>query len=375
MASKRDYYEVLGVAREAGPDDIKRAYRKLALKFHPDNYKGNKSEGETKFKELAEAYDVLSDPAKRQQYDRFGHEGLRGAGVHDFSNMGFGDIFSMFEDIFGGMGFSGGRAGSQGLDLETEITMTLEEVATGLEHSLEFERMDFCDACGGSGAKPGAKTQRCATCGGYGQLQQQVQSFFGHSVRIVPCPKCKGRGQTVTDPCPSCQGSGRKRKRRVLSVHVPAGVEDGQVVRIRGEGEPSPDGTSRGELHCYIRVSPHPLLGRRGADLYCQVPISFAMAALGGKVDAPTLGGPRTVDVPAGTQNGDVITIKSLGLPVPRTGRRGDQYVQLLIDVPRKLSSRQRELLSELAKLDQTEVTEQRRSFLDKLKDYFSPKQ
>ena len=378
MASKRDYYEVLGVGRDAAADEIKRAYRKLALKYHPDNYKGDKAEGETKFKELAEAYEVLSDSSKRQRYDRFGHEGLRGAGVHDFSSMGFGDIFSMFNDIFGGMGFSGGAAAGvqRGLDLETQVEVTLEQVATGADQTLEFERLDLCDTCSGSGAKPGTSPKRCETCGGYGQVQQQMQGFFGVSVRIIPCPDCSGRGRIVSDPCKDCRGSGRRKKQRVLTVHIPAGIRDGQVVRARGEGEPSADGTSRGDLHVYVRVAEHPLLARRGDDLVCRVPITFTQAAIGGKAPVPTLAGQETVDVPAGTQNGDVITLKKRGLPSLRTGQPGNQYVQIFVEIPRKLTQKQRELLQKYAETEDGEEfreahTEQK-SFFDKLKDYFT---
>ncbi|MHC4985807.1 MAG: molecular chaperone DnaJ, partial [Planctomycetota bacterium] len=316
MPSKRDYYEVLGVDRSIGGDEVKRAYRKLALKYHPDNYMGDKAEGEALFKEVSEAYEVLSDPAKRQRYDQFGHEGLRGAGLHDFSSMGFGDIFSMFEDIFSGMGFAGGggRRTQRGYDLETEIELALEDVATGAESTLEFERVDACDTCGGNGSAPGTTPERCADCGGYGQVQQQVQSIFGMSVRLQPCRQCGGKGVIITDACDACDGAGRARKQRMLTIHVPPGVRDGQVIRLRGEGEPNSDNTHRGDLHVYVRVKDHPLLVRRNDDLICQVPISYSQAALGGSIEVPTLAGPESVDVPAGTQNGDVITLKGRGL-------------------------------------------------------------
>jgi len=375
MPEKRDYYEVLGVAREAGADEIKRAYRKGALKFHPDNFKGDKADGEARFKELSEAYEVLSDPEKRQIYDRHGHAGLRGRGVHDFSNMGFGDIFSMFEDIFGGMGGfgSGGRGRSgRGYDLETQVELSLEQAATGVDETLEFERMDYCETCSGTGAKPGTSPEPCKACRGYGKVQQQVPGFFGVSIRVTACPQCKGKGTIVTDPCGDCDGSGRARKKRVLTVRIPPGVRDGQVIRMRGEGEPGPAGGSRGDLHCYVRIRPHPLLSRRGDDLACQVPITFTQAALGGPVEVPTLAGPETLDVPAGSQTGDILTLKRRGMPNPRTRRTGDQYVQLFVEVPRKLTKRQRELLEELAQTEEKHVSEQRKSFFEKLKDYFT---
>ncbi|MFP4106374.1 MAG: molecular chaperone DnaJ [Phycisphaerae bacterium] len=374
MPEKRDYYEVLQVERTASADEIKRAYRRGALKYHPDNFRGDKAEGEMKFKELSEAYEVLSDPDKRQRYDQFGHAGLRGAGMHDFSNMGFGDIFSMFSDIFGGMGGVGGMRGGadRGLDLETEVELTLEQVATGTETTLEFERMDLCETCGGSGAKPGTNPEKCSTCGGYGQVQQQMQGFFGLSIRVINCPDCNGKGTLVKNPCPDCNGSGRGRIRRTLTVHVPAGVQEGQVIRIRGEGEPNRSGTDRGDLHVYVRIQPHPLLTRRGQDLICQLPISYSQAALGGKVEVPILNGTEEVDIPAGTQNGDVFTIKGKGLPSMRTGKPGEEFVQVHIEVPTKLTDEQRELLEKYAETEDVRVTPKRKSFIDKFKEYFA---
>ena len=372
MAGKRDYYEVLGVSKAESGEGIKRAYRRLALKYHPDSYKGDKAEAETHFKELAEAYDVLSDPEKRQRYDRFGHEGLRGAGMHDFSSMGFGDIFSMFEDIFGGRGMPGGRRGRhRGYDLETEVMLSLEEVAIGVDKTLEFERKDFCDHCSGSGAKPGTEPQRCPTCGGQGQVQQAVQGFFGASVRIVACPQCHGRGTRIDTPCPRCKGTGRRRKKRSLSVHVPAGVHDGQAVRLRGEGEPGDNGAVKGDLHCYVRVKSHPFLSRDGNDLVCQVPIGFGQAALGAQVEVPTLDGPEKMEIPAGTQHGDVFSLRKRGLPDIRTGRVGHELVQIVIEVPRELSKRQAELLREFAETEEKDITPVKKGFLDKLAEYF----
>jgi len=330
MPEKRDYYEVLSVERTAGAEEIKRAYRKLALKYHPDNYQGEKSEAEARFKEISEAYEVLSDPEKRQLYDRFGHRGLRGAGVHDYSTMGFGDIFSMFADIFGESMGGGPR---RGYDLETEVELTLQEVAEGAEKTLEFVRRDFCDTCSGSGAKPA--------------------------------------GRIISDPCPDCHGTGRMRKKRVLQLHIPKGVEDGQVLRYRGEGEPGDQGQLRGDLRCYVRVRPHPLLNRSGPNLICQVPITYTQAALGGSLEAPSLNGRIEVTVPAGTQHGDVITLRGKGLPNPRTGRTGDQIVQVLIEVPRKLTEKQEQLLRELAETEDIEVLPAKKGFFDKLKEYF----
>ena len=364
---KRDYYEVLNVARNAGPEDIKRAYRKGALKWHPDNARSNKPEAEARFKELAEAYEVLSDPEKRQIYDRYGHQGLRGAGVHDFSGMGADDIFSMFADIFG-VNFGGGRrAQGRGYDLETVVDLSLQEVAKGTDKTLEFERVDFCDACGGSGAKPGTSPKRCATCGGYGQVETSGGGFF----RMVrTCPTCRGAGQVVSEPCPECHGTGRMKKKRVLSVHIPPGVHEGQAVRVRGEGEPGETAGLRGDLRCYVRVQQHPFLVRDGDNLVCQVPITFTQAALGAKVEVPTLGGKEDLAVPAGTQHGECLRIRNHGLPHARSGKKGDQVVQFVIEVPRKLSRKQEDMLRQLAQIEDTDVQPARKGFLDKLKEY-----
>ncbi|MCJ7543120.1 MAG: molecular chaperone DnaJ [Phycisphaerae bacterium] len=374
MPPKRDYYEILGVGRDAAPEEIRRAYRRGALKYHPDQFRGDKAEAERRFKELAESYEVLGDPAKRHTYDRYGHAGLRGAGMHDFSSMGFGDIFSMFQDIFGGLGagFAAERAADRGYDLETEVELTLEQVATGSDQTLEFARMDFCDTCGGSGAKPGTRPSKCSACGGYGQMHQQIQGFFGVSIRVTACPRCRGKGVLVTDPCGDCRGSGRRKKKRVLSVHVPPGVHDGQVVRIREEGEPASSGTGRGDLHCYVRIRPHPFLVRQGDDLICRVPISFSQAALGATVQVPTLVGAESLEIRPGTQHGDVFTIKNRGLPSQRSGRTGDQQVQVVIEVPKKLMAKQRELLEAFAKTEDANVSPQRKSFLKTLTDYFA---
>jgi len=376
MAVKRDYYEVLGVSRSASVEEVKRAYRRGALKYHPDRYNGDKQEAEAKFKELAEAYDVLSDPQKRQRYDRYGHAGLRGVGMHDFSHMGFGDIFSMFEDIFSEMGLGRGRAerAQAGQDLQTEVEISLEEAATGVKLTLEFERVDLCETCGGTGARPGSEPQRCSTCGGYGQVQQRAQGFLGVSLRIIACPDCHGTGRRVTDPCPDCHGTGRAQATRTLEVRIPAGIRDGQIVRVRGEGEPGRAGTARGDLHVYVSVRPHPLLVRQGNDLVCQVPISFSQAALGGEVEVPTLAGAEPIDIPAGTQHGDVVTLKGRGMPSPRRRRPGDQHVQLVIEVPRKLTKEQRELLRQFAKTEEGNITPQRKGFFEKLKEYFAPR-
>jgi molecular chaperone DnaJ len=258
------------------------------------------------------------------------------------------------------------------LDLETEVELTLEEVATGVERTLEFQRMDLCETCGGSGAKPGTVPKKCSTCGGYGQVQQQVSGFFGLSVRVVACPDCRGRGSIVQDKCSGCRGTGRVRQKRTLNIKIPAGIRDGQVVRVRGEGEPARSNTVRGDLHVYVSIKQHPLLVRQGDDLLCQVPVPFAAAAIGGTVAIPTLSGQEELDIPPGTQNGQVITLRKKGLPQIHGTRRGDQHVQIYIEVPQKLTQQQRQLLEAYAKTENDNIAPKRKSFLDALKEHFS---
>lgn len=369
-AQKRDYYEVLGVTKSASEDEIKKAYRRCAHKYHPDR-NPNDPEAEGRFKEAAEAYDVLSDASKRQRYDQYGHAGLNGAGVRDYEHMNIEDIFSVFSDFFGGFG-SGSRR-SRGADLQTQLEITLQEAATGVARSLTFERRDLCGTCGGSGARPGSRKQTCSTCGGYGQVEQ-VSGMGGiFTSRIVrACPHCRGRGQVTKSPCEACGGGGQARVTRTVSVQIPAGIQDGQAVRLRGEGQPSEDGQSRGDLHCYIHVQPHPLLERHDNDLLCRAPISFTQASLGAKIDVPTLTGRVDLTLPAGTQSGQMFRLKGLGMPDLRTGRRGDEIVQVLVEIPRKLSRNQEQLLRQFAETEDRSVLPESRGFLDKLKEYFS---
>ncbi len=370
MATNRDYYEVLGVERDASPDVVKKSYRKLALKFHPDRNQGDAG-AESRFKEAAEAYEVLSDPEKRQRYDRYGHAGVNGAGVHDFSNMGADDIFSMFGDLFGGA-FGGGRSRRRGADLQTRIEITLEEAAVGAEREINYQRNDFCDTCAGTGAAPGSKKQNCPTCGGYGQVEQAAGfgSIFGRVV--TTCPACHGQGAVVVSPCKNCRGTGRSPRERAVSVKVPAGIHDGQAIRVRGEGEPGENNSSRGDLHCYVTVKPHEFLERHDNDLVCRVPITFTQAALGAKIDVPTLTGKAEVSVPRGTQSAQVFRLAGAGMPDLRTGRRGDELVQITVEVPRKLNKRQSELLREFAESEDAAVAPESKSFFEKMIHYIA---
>jgi molecular chaperone DnaJ len=373
MATQRDYYEVLSVERSASGEEIKRSYRKMAMKYHPDRNPGN-AEAEVRFKECAEAYEVLSDPEKRQRYDQYGHAGLRGAAGHDFSHMNVQDIFSMFEDIFGGS-FSGARGGrrrggaARGYDLETQVIITLEEVLTGSEQDVEFTRQDLCENCKGTGGKPGTQPVTCVTCGGVGQVRQGA-GFFQ---MVTTCPHCGGAGKRYAEHCGTCKGKGRQPLKRELSVKVPAGIRDGQAIRVAGEGEPGVGGGPRGDLHVVVRIENHELFLREDDHLVLKMPMTYTQAALGANVEAPTLEGkPAPMRIEPGSQHGDLVRIKGQGLPNLRSGKPGDLVVVLTLEVPRKLSSRQRELLKELAETEGAErgAMPEHHGFWDKFKTY-----
>ncbi len=376
--AKRDYYEVLGVDKNASPDDIKRAYRRMAMKYHPDKNPGSK-EAEAKFKECAEAYEVLSDPDKRSRYDQFGHEGLRGVGMRDYSHMNWQDIGSIFDDIFGGdlggfgdifgMGSrtSARRGPARGYDLETAVSLTLNEVAKGTEKTIEFTRQDTCPDCDGAGSAKGTHPERCPACGGTGQ----VSRGGGFFQMISTCRRCGGTGQVITNPCKKCNGTGSVPKKREISVKIPAGVHEGQGVRVTGEGEPGRNGGPRGDLYCYVTIKPHEFLDRNGNDLIAVVPITFTQASLGATIDVPSLNGTNKLKIPPGTQYGSVFRIKGQGLPDIRTHRTGDQLVQVTVEIPAKLTSRQEELLREFEKTGNGGAYPKSKSFFDKLKKYF----
>jgi molecular chaperone DnaJ len=372
--TKRDYYEVLSVSRNADGEEIKRSYRKLAMQYHPDRNEGDsKAEAELRFKECAEAYEVLSDPAKRQRYDQHGHAGVNGQ-QHDFSHMDVGDIFEMFGfgDIFGGRGGrggrgQGGRGGPQpGQDLETQVELTLSEIADGCDKSIEFTRNESCETCKGTGAKAGSSPVQCGTCRGQGQVMQQ--GFGGMFRMVTTCPACKGRGSVIKDKCRDCGGEGKRQKKRQVNLKIPAGINEGQGLRLTGEGEAGDPGAPAGDLHCYVTIRPHPIFTRHHNDLVCQVPISFALATLGGKIDVPTLKGSEEIEVSAGAQHGDFIKLPGKGIADLRTGQRGAQIVQVLVEIPRKLTEKQRTLLMEYAKTEDVHAMPQRKGFLDKIK-------
>lgn len=380
MPTTRDYYEILGIEKSSDDQEIKRAYRRLAMKYHPDRNPGDK-EAEAKFKEAAEAYEILNDPEKRKVYDQYGHDGLRGRGAaaHDFSRMDVSDIFSMFNDVFSGFGGGGGggrRGGpARGYDLETQVTLTLEDVYKGCERDVEFTRMDVCESCTGTGAKPGSKPIKCTTCGGQGRVQQ---SGLGGMFRmVVACPACNGRGQIVKDFCDSCRGKGRTPKKRTLTVKIPKGIMHGQAMAVSGEGEPPPQEVSpggqgvRGDLHVVVSVKQHSLYQREGDHLILEMPIGYTQAALGAEVDVPTLDGTQKMTIPKGTQHGQAFRIDGMGLPNLRNGRRGDLGVIVKIEVPKKLTAKQEQLLRELAETEDKSVLPEQASFLKKVKDLF----
>jgi molecular chaperone DnaJ len=365
---KRDYYEVLGVARDVADEDVKKAYRKLAFEYHPDRNAGDETAAE-KFKEATEAFEVLRDPDKRARYDRYGHAGLNGAEMPDFDPRGvFQDLFGgIFGDLFGG----GRRGGPQpGRDLQVGVEIDLVEAYRGTTRTLTIPREENCPDCGGSGARRGTRPVECRRCRGQGVVVMQ-QGFF----RLQQtCPGCGGRGAVITDPCPNCRGNGRVTVRRSVPVAIQAGVNTGDRVRLSGEGEAGDPGAPRGDLYCLIRVREHALFHRDGANLICQVPVTISQAALGAAIQVPTLDGPIEHTLRRGVQGGDVVRLGGRGLPNLRAGgRRGDLLVQVVVETPRNLTKRQEELFRELAEIDQKNVSPERKSFLDRLKEFFTP--
>jgi len=369
-ATKRDYYEVLGVSRTATATEISKAYRRMAIKYHPDSNRDDE-EAIAKFKECAEAYEVISDEQKRARYDKYGHAGVDGqaGGFQDV-----GDIFEAFGDIFGGTifeDFFGGRPQRtrvrRGADIRCDVTLDLEEAAAGCLKKVSLTRHDRCRTCQGSGAKPGSEPQVCGRCRGHGQVVQATGILRVQTT----CPQCRGNGKVITTPCTDCDGSGAIPKEVLLEVQIPGGVDDGMRVRLSEEGQPSPDGGPRGDAYCFIRVRQHKIFKREGSDLIVQVPLSYSQAVLGTAIEIPTLNGKREIDIPRGTQSGEVFQLRGQGMPDPRSGMRGDLLVQTYVEIPKKVNAQQEELLRQLAELEDEHVTPHRKSFLERVLQYF----
>ena len=366
--SKRDYYEVLGVPRSASPDELKKAYRKLALEHHPDRNPDDPA-AEDKFKEASEAYAVLSDADKRRAFDQFGHQAMgggQGGFGPDFQNVG--DMFNdLFGDLFGAMGGRRGGRGQRGADLRYTHAIDLEDVLTGEEASLELPRMLRCEKCSGTGAKPGTQPERCGRCGGSGQAVFQ-QGLFRIS---RPCEACRGEGSVVRNPCTGCRGSGRVEGKKRLQVRVPAGVEDGMRLRVSGEGEAGLSGGPPGDLYVVMSVAEHSLFTREGPDLLCEVPVLFTQAALGAEIDVPTLEGRVKLKIPEGTQSGRTFRLRGKGVPSVGSPARGDLHVRIFVEVPSRLTGKQRALLEELAAESGADGAPVTKGFLDKVRDLF----
>ena len=381
MSTKRDYYEVLGVDKSADEQTLKKAYRKLAMKYHPDRNPGDK-EAEEKFKEINEAYEVLSDSTKRQTYDQFGHAGMNGQGGfggQGFGGQGFGgfeDIFGdMFGDIFGG-GFGGGgrprrRGPERGADMRQSIQITFEEAAFGKKTSIKVNRSEECSECHGSGAKAGTSKKTCPTCNGAGEVRTVQRTPFGNIASSRTCSTCEGEGEVVESPCTKCGGKGSTRKVKTIEVDIPAGIDDGQMIKLAGQGELGSKGGPRGDLYIAVSVKNHSLFTREGYDIYFDMPITFAQAALGDEIEVPTLDGKVKYSIPEGTQTGTVFRLREKGIPKLRGNNRGDQYVKVVVDTPKKLNDKQKELLREFAKECGEEVHEKKTTFGQKIETMF----
>jgi molecular chaperone DnaJ len=369
MSSKRDYYEVLGVGRSATPEEIKKTYRQLARKCHPDA--SDAPDAETRFKELNEAYEVLSDAEKRATYDRFGHAGLGGAGL----GFGFRDPLEIFEEVLGrGFGFrtSARRGPRRGADLRYDLRLTFEEAVFGCDEEIEVMRFEACPECKGSGAEPGTSPVRCSECNGSGQVRQVQRSILGSFVSVTTCPVCRGEGETLPIPCTHCGGDKRVYAPRKLSVTIPPGVDHGTQIRLAGEGEMGERGGPAGNLYIVLDVEPHPIFDRRGDDIVVELQVNVAQAALGADVKVPTLEGEEEISIPAGTQSGKVLPLRRKGVPHLRQNGRGDQLVVVRVAVPIKLSRDQKKLFQELGEtLDPESVWQEKRGFLDDLRELF----
>lgn len=380
MAEKRDFYEVLGLKKGASDDEIKRAYRKLAMKYHPDRNQGDK-EAEEKFKEINDAYSVLSDPEKKSRYDQYGHAGVDpnagfgGGGFGGFGGAGgFEDIFDMFGGMFGGGGGRSRRRNGpmKGNDIQKAMTITFEEAAFGVKKEIQVNMYVACENCGGTGAKPGTSKKTCSRCGGTGEIRTQQRTPFGTFQSSSPCPDCDGSGQVNESPCSDCGGTGKVRKNVTISVNIPAGVDNDSVIPIRGQGEPGVNGGPNGDLYIVLSVKPHKLFKRDGMDLWLEMPITFDQAALGDDLTVPTLEDKVSYKIPAGTQPNTVFRLKGKGIKSVRSSRKGDLYVKVILEVPTKLNGKQKKAIKKMADEVDTDCYSKKRNFLDSLKEFFS---
>ena len=347
MATKRDYYEVLGVSRNATDEEIKKVFRKLAFKYHPDR---NRDDGaEERFKEINEAYEVLSDANKRAAYDQFGHSGANGFFTRGFEGFDFGGFGDIFDAFFGGMTYATRHAPQRGADRHYQITIAFEEAAFGGEKEINIKRTEVCSLCYGTGAKPGSQPSRCPNCNGTGQVRRVQRSLFGRFINTAICEQCHGEGKVITESCPQCRGAGREKQQRRISIKVPAGVEDGSQIRLSGEGDAGMRGGSSGDLYVSLKVLKHEFFTRDGDDILYELPINFAQAALGNEVEVPTLYGETKLSIPAGSQTGKEFRLKNKGIAHLHRNGRGDQIVRLLVVTPESLTKEQRKLFQELA--------------------------
>ena len=386
MSEKRDYYEVLGLKKGASDDEIKKAYRKMAIKYHPDRNLNNKEEAEAHMKEINEAYDVLKDPQKKAQYDQFGHDaftagggggaggfgGFGGFGGGGFSG-GFGDFGDIFDTFFGGGGRSQARRNGpeQGADLRMDIELNFEEAAFGVEKELKVPRMENCTACGGTGAAKGTSPEDCSNCHGTGQVQSYANTPFGRMVNSHVCERCGGSGKIIKTPCKECGGRGQKKVNKTIKVKIPAGIDEGQRIRVSGGGQAGKRGGPSGDLYVYVYIKKHELFTREGYDVLCEVPVTFVQAALGDTIEVPTIHGKVEMKVAAGTQSGTVMRLRGKGIPMLRRNGNGDQHVRIKVLTPQKLSGRQKELLREFDELSGNKVNPEQESFFSKVKKIF----
>ncbi|MBF8436010.1 molecular chaperone DnaJ [Halanaerobiaceae bacterium Z-7014] len=376
MASQKDYYDILGVDRDADQKEIKKAYRKLAKKYHPDRNPDDPEAGE-KFKEISEAYGILSDEDKRARYDQYGHAGIGDDDFNyeDFARGGFGGLEDLFEMFMGG-GFSGMGQRSQnrptrGRDLEYRMEISFEDAAFGTEKTIRIPRQETCQTCDGSGAKPGSNPRTCPKCDGSGQIRVNQRTPFGNMAQIKTCDRCQGRGEIIDEPCPDCNGEGRVTRRRDIKVEIPAGISSGQRIRLSGKGGAGKRGGPSGDLFVRVDVKPHDLFERKGDDVYYELPINFVQAALGDEIQVPTLEGEVKLKIPEGTQPGDSLRLKNKGINHLRSSGRGDQYIKIKVVIPKSLDSEQKELLQKFAKISGDEINPESKGFFSRVKDAF----